>query len=139
MKDYITRGETEKVLRILDEIIQKHQIKSSYTNYLLALRAVQTSKQRAEADRLYDFIRKDSSIMSEVKIQARLTRMHAVAIGDIAYSEQLVPMIHHEILHISVLAAHMAVIFAIKIINENHNYVRIFRRIMYVAVWLIKQ
>ncbi len=107
MKAHLIRGESEQVLSLLDELIQKYQIKPNYINYLLAMRAINHSKQRTEADRLYNLIKEDPSIINEVKIQTGLIYMYAVAIGDISYAEKLAASI--QIPHINVLTTLMTV------------------------------
>jgi len=107
MKVHLARAESEQVLSLLDELIQKYQIKPNYINYLLAMRAINHSKKRIEADRLYNLIKQDPSIMNEVQIQTGLVYMYAIAIGDIPYAEKLATSI--QIPHINVLTALMTV------------------------------
>jgi hypothetical protein len=78
MKAHLVRAETKQVLSLLDELIQKHRIQPNYVNYLLAMQAINYSKERTEADRLYYLIKQDSSIMNEVQIQ-RLAALMTVS------------------------------------------------------------
>jgi len=107
MKAHLARAESEQVLSLLDELIQKYQIKPNYNNYLLAMKAINRSKKRIEADRIYNLIKQDPSIMNEVQIQTGLVYMYAIAIGDIPYAEKFAASI--QIPHINVLTALMTV------------------------------
>jgi hypothetical protein len=62
-------------------------MKPNYINNLLAMQAINYSKQRIEADRLYNLIKEDPFIMNEGQIQTGRVYMYAVAIGDIPYAE----------------------------------------------------
>jgi len=64
-------------------------MKPNYINNLLAMQVINYSKQRIEADRLYNLIKEDPFIMNEGQIQTGRVYMYAVAIGDIPYAEKL--------------------------------------------------
>jgi hypothetical protein len=107
MKDHLVRAESKQVLNLLDELIEKHRIKPNYINYLLAMRTINHSKQRTDADRLYNLIKQDSSMMAEGRIQTGLVYMYAIALGDISYAEKVSTMIQTP--HINVLTVLMTV------------------------------
>ena len=107
MKVHLTRIESKQVLNLLDELIEKYKIKPNYINYLLAMKSINQSKDRTEADRLYNLIKHDPSIINEVQIQTGLVYMYAIAIGDISYAEKLATSI--SIPHINVFTALMTV------------------------------
>lgn len=107
MKVHLVQAEGKQVLNLLDELIQKHQIKPNFINYLLAMQAINHLKQRTEADRLHNLIKEDSSIINQVQIQTGLVYMYAIAIGDITYAEELIASI--EIPHINIFATLMTV------------------------------
>jgi hypothetical protein len=69
------------------------------------MKAINHSKKRIEADRIYNLIKQDPSIMNEVQIQTGLVYMYAIAIGDIPYAEKFAASI--QIPHINVLTALM--------------------------------
>lgn len=89
MKAHLVRAESRDVLNLLDELMHKHQIKPNSANYLLAMQAINHSKQRSDADRLYNLIMQQPSVMEDGQIQIGLVYMYAVAIGDISYAEKL--------------------------------------------------
>lgn len=107
MKAHLVRAESKQVLNLLDELIQKHQIKPNYINYLLAMQAINHLKQKTEADRLYNLIKQDASLMNEIRIQTGLVYMYAIALGDVPYAEKLAATI--QIPHINVFTALMTV------------------------------
>jgi hypothetical protein len=113
MKVHLVRAESKQVLNLLDELMQKHQIKPNYINYLLAMRAINHSKQRTDADRLYNLIKQDLSMMNESRIQTGLVYMYAIALGDISYAEKLASMIQTP--HINVLTVLMTVSLSFKL------------------------
>lgn len=89
MKAHLVRAESKDVLNLLDELMQKHQIKPNSTNYLLAMQAINHSKQRNDADRIYNLIIQQPSVMDDGQIQIGVVYMYAVALGDISYAEKL--------------------------------------------------
>lgn len=89
MKAHLVRAESREVLSLLDELMQKHQITPNSINCLLAMQAINHSKQRNDADRLYNLIAEQPSLMNDVQIQTGLVYMYAVTIGDISYAEKL--------------------------------------------------
>ncbi len=107
MKAHLVRAESEQVLNLLDELIEKYKIKPNYINYLLAMRAINHSKKKLDADRLHHLIKQDSSIINEVQIQRGLVYMYAVAIGDLPYAEKLAAAIR--VPHTNVFTALMTV------------------------------
>jgi len=46
IKAHLARAESEQVLSLLDELIQKYQIKPNYSNYLLAMEAINHSTKK---------------------------------------------------------------------------------------------
>ncbi|CAF0811441.1 unnamed protein product [Adineta ricciae] len=106
MKTHLNRAENDRVLSLFDELIQKHQIKPTYMNYLLAMQAITGSKQRIEADRLHDLIEQDDSIRNGTQVQRGLVYMYAVALGDVSHAEKLVAAMPKPT-HISIFATLM--------------------------------
>lgn len=89
MKAHLVRAESREVLNLLDELMQKHHIQPIPINYLLAMQAINHSKQRNDADRLHNLITQQPSLMNDGQIQIGLVYMYAVAIGDIFHAEKL--------------------------------------------------
>jgi hypothetical protein len=71
------------------------------------MQAINHLKQKTEADRLYNLIKQDASLMNEIRIQTGLVYMYAIALGDVPYAEKLAATI--QIPHINVFTALMTV------------------------------
>jgi hypothetical protein len=107
MKAHLVRAESREVLNLLDELMQKHQIKPNSLNYLVAMQAINHSKQRNDADRIYNLMMQQPSVMEDGQIQIGLVYMYAVAIGDISYAEKLAANLQKP--HINVFSTLMTV------------------------------